>query len=81
MSVILNNRVNNKENLMNNDRYHFKLGDFECLVILDDFFPNADTDTWFSNVTPEVLQSVLRAGDWESVNSSIICLAVNTGTD
>jgi glyoxylase-like metal-dependent hydrolase (beta-lactamase superfamily II) len=66
---------------MNNDRYRFKLGDFECLAILDDFFPNADTDTWFSNVTPEVLQSVLRAGDWESVNSSIICLAVNTGTD
>ena len=57
---------------MNNDRYKFKLGDFECLAILDKPFGNTDTDEWFSNVTPEVLHSVLQAGDWESVNSSII---------
>ena len=46
---------------MSNDRYRFKLGDFECLAILDYLFPNADTDIRFSNVTPEVLHSVLRA--------------------
>jgi glyoxylase-like metal-dependent hydrolase (beta-lactamase superfamily II) len=68
---------------MNTDRYRFKLGDFECLAILDALFTNVDTDTLFSNVTPEILHSVLRAGgmDTESLNSSIICLAVNTGAD
>jgi glyoxylase-like metal-dependent hydrolase (beta-lactamase superfamily II) len=83
MSVILNKRTrkNNKETLMKTDRYRFKLGDFECLAILDKLSPNVDTDWWFSNVTPDDLDSVLRAGGIESVNSSIICLAINTGTD
>lgn len=64
---------------MNNDRYHFKLGDFDCLAIFDagHYTHNA------GGIFPDVPYPLLQAEnvDPDHINVAIICLAVNTGTD
>lgn len=62
---------------MSNDRYKFKLGDFECLAIRD-YVGGRNSEFYF----PDVPHSLLKAEniDPEFVSSPGICLAVNTGT-
>ena len=63
---------------MNTDRYRFKLGDFECLAILD-FTGSSDAEFFFPNVSHLLLQA--ENIDPKSISCPGICLAVNTGTD
>lgn len=64
---------------MNTDRYRFKLGEFDCLAMLTapPFANNAEF------IFPNVSHTDLQAEniDPESIHSSLICLAVNTGID
>lgn len=65
---------------MSNDRYRFKLGDFECLAILDMAaytFGNADF------LFPNVPHNLLREENINPASTPFpgICLAVHTGTD
>ena len=63
---------------MNTDRYRFKLGNFECLAILD-WTASRDAAFYFPNVSHALLKAENIVPD--SVNSPGICLAINTGID
>ena len=64
---------------MHKDRYRFKLGDFECLAILDTgSYPNK-AEMMFLNVSQAGLLN--EQIDPEIVNLDSICLAVNMGTE
>lgn len=64
---------------MSNDRYRFKLGDFECLAILEtQAYPNK-AEMIFPNVSHADLR--IENIDPEVIPLDSICLAVNTGTD
>lgn len=67
---------------MSNDRYRFKLGDFECLAIRDVQWGNVDTG-WFPNIPAEVSRPLLEKmhGNLDSFPNAMTCLAVNTGID
>ncbi len=62
---------------MASDRFRFMLGDFECLVILDDVYSGPYTSTFFPYVETADLE---KAGiDPEHFSFPCNCLAVNTG--
>jgi glyoxylase-like metal-dependent hydrolase (beta-lactamase superfamily II) len=67
---------------MSDDRYRFKLGDFECLAILDNTFTGS-AERMFSNVTPAELAPHLKANNIQAntISGSYNCLMVNTGND
>jgi len=67
---------------MSNDRFRFKLGDFECLAIRDVKWGGGNTG-WFPNIPAEVSRPILQKMNLDPDNFShaITCLAVNTGTD
>jgi len=63
---------------MNTDRYRFKLGNFECLAILDNVWDDAPAEMIFPNASHSDLQN--ENIDPEKISTTNICLAVNTGT-
>ncbi len=64
---------------MSNDRYRFKLGDFDCLAILDYVGLEGKANWLFPNVPHSLLQA--ENINPESIKGSGTCLAVNTGAN
>ena len=67
---------------MSNDRYRFKLGDFECLAVRDVQWGGGGTG-WFPNIPAEVSRPILEKMyiNPDDFSHAITCLVVNTGTD
>src|SRR5262245_37848661 len=65
-------------NVMSDDRYRFKLGDFECLAILDNTFTGS-VDRMFTNASPTEPALHLQANN--SFTGAYTCLMVNMGDD
>lgn len=67
---------------MSDDRYRFRLGDFECLAILDNTFTGS-ADRMFSNVSAEELAPHLEAHhiNPNAMTGAYTCLMVHTGNN
>lgn len=67
---------------MNNDRYRFKLGDFDCLAICD-VTSTGGNSGWFPNIPADISRPVLQEmhDNPDDFTHDMTCLAVNTGTD
>jgi glyoxylase-like metal-dependent hydrolase (beta-lactamase superfamily II) len=61
---------------MSDDSYRFKLGDFECLAILDNTFTGT-VDRMFTNATPAELAPYITTNN--SFTGAYTCLMVNMG--
>lgn len=71
--------------MMSNNNYHFKIGEFDCIIVNDGTFayPNP-AQLLFINASQESLQQALQKHnvlleDWEVYISSYPCLVINTG--
>ena len=66
---------------MNTDRYHFNLGDFDCLAICDIKGSGGNTG-WFPNIPADVSRPILQEmyDNPDDFAHDMTCLAVNTGT-
>jgi len=67
---------------MRDNKYRFKLGDFECLAVLDNTYP-ATVDLLFSNISPDVTKPIMKKRGYpvKNIVLSGICLVINTGSD
>lgn len=66
---------------MSNDRYRFKLGDFECLAIRD-VIGGGGNSGWFPNIPDEISRPILQGihTNPDDFSHAMTCLAVNVGT-
>jgi len=67
---------------MSDDKYRFRLGNFECLAIRDVHRGGGNTG-WFPNIPVEVSRPILEElnVDPDDFSHAMTCLAVNTGID
>lgn len=67
---------------MSDDRYRFKIGNFDCIAILDNTF-SGTVERLISNVSREELAPHLKAHHIKAdiITGSYACLMVNTGDD
>ncbi len=76
---------------MNNEVYHFKVGDFECMVISDGVFRyeppliKPPATILFANAPKGLLEQVLKEHhiqpeQWLAFNDPFICVMINTGS-
>lgn len=66
---------------MNTDRYHFKLGDFDCLAICDVTSAGGNSG-WFPNIPADISRPFLEKmrDNPDDFTHDMTCLAVNTGS-
>jgi glyoxylase-like metal-dependent hydrolase (beta-lactamase superfamily II) len=64
---------------MSDDRYRFKLGDFECLALLDNTFTGT-VDRMFTNTSPAELAPYIKSSN-NNFTGAYTCLMVNMGDD